>query len=102
VPVTVDNEPPLAEIIFPLPDQVVFEDDEWVIVQARIEDNISVDRVEFFVDGAGVPFAISTVPPFTEKWTIPGPGCHTFHVVARDAAGNETTTDPVRVCVVAR
>ncbi len=100
VPVTVDNEPPSAEIIFPLPEQVVFEDDEWVIVQAQVEDNISIDRVEFFIDDAGVPFAISTVPPFTEKWTIPGPGCHTFHVVAYDAAGNETSSDAVRACIV--
>jgi membrane peptidoglycan carboxypeptidase len=102
VPVTIDNEPPLAQIVFPLPEQIVFEDDEWVIVQARIEDNISIDRAEFFVDGAGVPFAISTVPPFTEKWTIPGPGCHTFYVVAHDAAGNETNSDSVRVCIVQR
>ncbi len=100
VPVTVDNEPPAAEIVFPLPEQQVLEDDEWVIVQAQVEDNISVDRVEFFVDEAGVPFAISTVPPFTEKWTVPGPGCHTYHVVAYDAAGNETASDPVRACVV--
>jgi membrane peptidoglycan carboxypeptidase len=102
LPVTVDNEPPQAQIIFPLPEQVIFEDDEWIIIQARVDDNISVDRVEFFVDEAGVPFAISTVPPFTEKWTIPGPGCHTFHVVAHDAAGNETAGEPVRACVVER
>ncbi|MGD2078544.1 MAG: transglycosylase domain-containing protein, partial [Chloroflexota bacterium] len=102
VPLTVDNEPPQAEIVFPLPEQVVFEDDEWIIVQARVEDNISVDRVEFFVDGAGVPFAISTVPPFTEKWTIPGPGCHTFQVVAHDAADNEKVSEAVRTCVVER
>jgi membrane carboxypeptidase/penicillin-binding protein len=100
VPVTVDNTPPAAEILFPLPEQVIFEDDEWIIVQASVQDNISVDRVEFYVDSAGVPFALSTVPPFTEKWTVPGPGCHTFHVVAYDAAGNETTSDSVRACVI--
>jgi hypothetical protein len=31
-----------------------------------------------------------TVPPYTEKWDIPGPGCHSFRVVAVDAAGNES------------
>jgi hypothetical protein len=102
VPVTIDNTPPTAEVLFPLPDQVIFEDDEWIIVQARVEDDISVDRTEFFVDNAGVPFAISTVPPFTEKWIVPGPGCHTFKVVAYDAAGNETGSDSVRACVVER
>ncbi len=100
VPVTIDNTPPTAEILFPLSEQIIFEDDEWIIIQAKVEDNTSVDRVQFYVDNAGVPFAISTVPPFTEKWTIPGPGCHTFKVVAYDAAGNEVTSDSVQACVV--
>ena len=102
VQVTVDNTPPEAEILFPLVNQQIFTDEEWVIVQAQVSDDVSVDRVEFFVDNAGVPFAISTVPPFTEKWTIPGSGCHTFNVVAIDAAGNETATTAVPVCLVAR
>ena len=102
VPVTVDDTPPSAEIVFPIPNQSIFTDEEWVIVQAVVEDDISIDRAEFYIDNAGVPFAISTVPPFTEKWTISGPGCHHFHVVAVDAAGNETESDPVRVCLVAR
>jgi membrane peptidoglycan carboxypeptidase len=102
VPVTVDNIGPTAEILFPLENQIIFEDDEWIIVQARVEDDISIDRVEFFVDDAGVPFAISTVPPFTEKWTIPGPGCHQFRVVAYDAVENETESEAVRACVVER
>ncbi|MDX1615583.1 MAG: transglycosylase domain-containing protein, partial [Candidatus Promineifilaceae bacterium] len=102
VPVTVDNNPPEARILFPLPDQRVFTDDEWVIVQAQVTDDISIDRVEFYVDDAGVPFAISTVPPYTEKWTIPGAGCHRFRVVAYDAAGNRSESEAVRACAVAR
>jgi len=102
VPVTIDNTPPESRILFPLQDQVFFTDDEWVIVQAGVADNLSIDRVEFFVDNAGVPFAISTVPPYTEKWTIPGPGCHSFKVVAYDAAGNSTTSNTIRACSVNR
>ncbi|MGB3713940.1 MAG: transglycosylase domain-containing protein [Candidatus Promineifilaceae bacterium] len=102
LPVTIDNTPPTADIIFPLDDQTIFTNEEWVVVQARVNDDISIDRVEFFVDNAGVPFAISTVPPFTEKWTIPGPGCHSFKVIVWDAAGNETASTPVRVCMVDR
>jgi len=102
VPVTVDNTPPEADIIFPLENQAIFTDEEWVVVQGRVDDDISIDRVEFFVDNAGVPFAVNTVPPFTEKWTIPGPGCHSFRIVAWDAAGNDTTSAPVRVCMVER
>ncbi len=102
LPITVDNSPPTAEILFPLPNQEIFTDEEWVIVQAQASDDLSIDRVEFYVDNAGVPFAISTVPPFTEKWTIRGPGCHTFRVVAVDAAGNETAGTAVPVCLIER
>ncbi|MCI0394743.1 MAG: transglycosylase domain-containing protein [Chloroflexi bacterium] len=102
LPVTVDNTPPTAEILFPLQDQSIFTDEEWVIVQAQAGDDLSIDRVEFYADGAGVPFAISTVPPFTEKWRIPGPGCHVFKVIAFDAAGNEAESAAVSVCLVER
>jgi len=102
VPVTVDNLSPSATIVFPLTDQLFFTDDEWVIVQAQVNDDLSIDRVEFFVDGAEVPFAISTIQPFTKKWTIPGPGCHSFKVVAFDSAGNRTASESVRVCVERR
>lgn len=102
VPVTIDNTPPAARVLFPIPNQAIFTDEEWVIVQALAEDDISIDRVEFYIDNSGVPFAVKTVPPFTDKWTIRGPGCHEFHVVAVDAAGNETSSEPVRVCLVAR
>ena len=46
VPVTVDNIGPTAEILFPLENQIIFEDDEWVIVQARVEDDISDKSLE--------------------------------------------------------
>jgi hypothetical protein len=102
VHVTVDRMPPTAAILFPLPNQQIFTDEEWVLVQAQANDDLSLNRVEFYIDGAGVPFAIKTVPPFTEKWTIRGPGCHSFRVVAVDAAGNETTSSAVPVCLVQR
>lgn len=102
VPVTIDNVDPTAQILFPLPGQTIFTDEEWVIVQALAEDDVSIERVEFYINNAGVPFAISTVPPFTEKWTIPGPGCHVFRVVAVDAAGNESSSQSVNVCLIER
>ena len=100
VHVTVDNTPPEADIRSPLPDQQLPLSDEWVIIQADVSDNASIDRVEFYADGSEAPFAVSTVPPYTEKWPMPGPGCHTFQVKAVDAAGNETESTAVRVCVV--
>jgi hypothetical protein len=42
--------------------------DEWASVQAIAEDNTSMDRVEFFLDGS--PLGIDTVAPYTRKWTI--------------------------------
>lgn len=102
LPLTVDNTPPTAEILFPLPNQQIFTSENWVTVQAQASDNLSIARVEFYVDNAGVPFAISTVPPYTKRWQIRGPGCHTFRVVAVDAAGNETTGTAVPVCLIER
>ncbi|MBE2198503.1 MAG: transglycosylase domain-containing protein [Anaerolinea sp.] len=102
LPLTVDNTPPTAAILFPLPNQQIFTDEEWVIIQAQVSDDLSIVRVEFYVDNAGVPFAISTVPPFTKKWTIRGPGCHTFRVVAVDGAGNKTEGTAVPVCLIER
>jgi membrane carboxypeptidase/penicillin-binding protein PbpC len=102
VHVTVDNAPPAAEILFPLPNQQIFTDEEWIVVQAQASDDVSLDRVEFYVDNAGVPFAISTVPPFTEKWTIRGAGCHSFKVTAVDAAGNQTESPSIPICLVNR
>jgi membrane carboxypeptidase/penicillin-binding protein len=102
LPVTVDNKPPSADIVFPIDDQIVFLEDEWIIIQAQVEDDISISSVDFFADGAEVPFAISTVPPFTEKWVILGEGCNLFRVVAHDAAGNNTESSPVKACVVDR
>lgn len=102
LPITVDNTPPTAEILFPLPGQQIFTDEENVIIQAQAFDDVSIDRVEFYVDGAGVPFAISTVPPFSEKWPIRGAGCHTFRVVVVDAAGNEGAETAVSICLIER
>lgn len=67
--VTVDNISPTMEIAHPLPDAIyVMEDAEWVNVQADAVDNVSMDRVDFFVDG--VKYAESTVAPFNRRWTI--------------------------------
>jgi membrane carboxypeptidase/penicillin-binding protein len=102
VPVTVDNTPPSAQILFPLANQTIFTDEERVVIQAQVTDDISVARVEYFVDNAAVPFAVTTVSPFTATWRIPGAGCRSFRVIAFDAAGNEGESAPVRVCLLKR
>ncbi|MGB1252007.1 MAG: Ig-like domain-containing protein, partial [Candidatus Promineifilaceae bacterium] len=98
--VTVDNSPPQVSIAFPFEGQQFFTNDEFLVVQAQATDDNAIERVEFFRNSAGVPFAISTVPPFTEKWNITGAGCQSFRVRVTDGAGNRSWSEPVNICVV--
>lgn len=69
IQVTADNIPPFLELSHPEEGMVfVKEDDEWINIQATVGDNVSLDRVEFFVDATQV--ATSTVSPFNRSWTI--------------------------------
>jgi membrane peptidoglycan carboxypeptidase len=69
VQVTVDNTPPQVTLLNP-PDGKVYkmEDDEWVNVQVDAVDNVSMDRVEFYLDG--YKFDETTVAPYNARWTI--------------------------------
>jgi hypothetical protein len=59
------------------------EDDEWINIQATVGDNVSLDRVDFFVDGKQL--ATSTVPPYNKSWTITM--SDTIPVLGPDAVG---------------
>ncbi len=100
--ISIDNTPPTAEITFPLANQQLFTDEEWVIIRTRAQDNLRVAQVYFYVDDEETPFATSDTAPFTERWPIPGPGCHTFTIVAVDAAGNESEKTAVSLCLIER
>jgi penicillin-binding protein 1C len=69
VQVTVDNTPPEVTLLNP-PDGKVYkmEADEWVNVQVDAVDNVSMDRVEFRLDGR--TFHEATVAPYNARWTI--------------------------------
>lgn len=106
VQVTVDNAAPQAKITYPFPDQVyTLGQDEWVNIQADAQDNIAMQKVEFYVDGR--QFDQSTVAPFNRKWTLDheaalNPGQtreHELYVVAVDQAGNRTRSEPIRIKV---
>jgi membrane carboxypeptidase/penicillin-binding protein len=87
VQVTVDNQPPSARLVAPLAGaEYTAGRDESVVIQAEAEDNLSLARVVFFVDG--VPIHTATVPPYSTRWGIAGAGPHNLHVRAYDAAGN--------------
>jgi penicillin-binding protein 1C len=69
VQVQVDNKPPTARLLNPSDNEIyVMEDKEWINIQADAKDNLSMDRVEFFLDDQSVGF--STVAPYTRRWTI--------------------------------
>jgi len=69
IQVTVDHTPPDPQLIYP-PDgkKYIMEDDEYVNIQAEARDNVSMDRVEFYLDGELLK--VSTVPPYNTRWII--------------------------------
>ncbi|MCL4828573.1 MAG: PBP1A family penicillin-binding protein [Caldilinea sp.] len=69
IPVTIDNTPPTIVLTEPRPDQLfVMERDEQINVNALVNDNLAIDRVEFMIDGS--VFVTSTVAPYNERWKI--------------------------------
>lgn len=69
IQVTVDHTPPTVQLGYPWDGKLyVMEDDEYVNIQARATDNVSMDRVEFYFDGELL--RASTVPPYNARWTI--------------------------------
>ena len=71
-----------------------------VTVAAAALDNIGIVGVQFKVDGANLGTE-DTSSPYSRSWTtgMPQNGVHTLTAVARDAAGNTTTSVPVTVTV---
>lgn len=69
VPVLVDNISPTVTILMPEPEQVfTLDKDEWINVQVYAEDNMSMDKVEFYLDDNLLGY--STVAPYTLRWTL--------------------------------
>jgi hypothetical protein len=69
IQVTVDNITPTVELVHPPEGKVyVMEDDEYVNIKADATDNVSMDRVEYYLDNRLID--TSTVTPYNEKWII--------------------------------
>ncbi|MFO1152046.1 MAG: DUF4082 domain-containing protein [Rhodospirillales bacterium] len=70
-----------------------------VTVSANASDNIGVASVDFRVDGTVI--STDTTSPYSATWntTSVANGPHTLTAVARDAAGNQTTSSGVSVTV---
>jgi hypothetical protein len=71
-----------------------------VTVSANAADNIAVAGVQFTLDGASLG-AEDTVAPYSVSWSTvtAANGTHSLTAVARDAAGNTTTSAPISVTV---
>jgi hypothetical protein len=65
-------------------------------LQAEVQDNAGVDRVEFFVDGTSLGF--TSVHPYNRSWRL-APGQHVVYAMATDKAGNTSQSVPVVVGV---
>jgi hypothetical protein len=94
-----DAEPPTAVVTTPAGDTPVGGP---VAVTAEVADDAGVTAVRLIVDGAEV--GQDAVPPFTPArltWdsTAVRNGAHQLQVQVRDAGGNTTVSEPVRVVV---
>ncbi len=96
-----DEVAPTVQITAPLYGAVVLPNG-LVTISATASDNVSVKRVEFYVDGEA-QLSQDTTPPYTASWDTSrysSLGTHILTAVAIDAAGNvsrsqiKVTTDP--------
>ncbi|MBI4323470.1 MAG: putative Ig domain-containing protein [Candidatus Omnitrophica bacterium] len=97
VTVTVDNTPPRAHLIAPLPGTPVAG---TVTLQAEAGDAIGIETVKFLVDGLAVGVAVSD--PYVVSWdtTTVSNGTHAIEALAIDRAHNTTTAERVEVKVL--
>jgi Big-like domain-containing protein len=97
-PPPADTTPPTISLSVPTGGSTV--SGASVTVSATASDNIGVSGVQFKVDGSNLS-AEDTSSPYSVAWnttTVPN-GSHTLTVVARDAAGNQTTAATITVTV---
>src|SRR5207247_4603079 len=94
---TADTTPPAVSLTAPASGSSVSGP---VAVTASASDNVGVAAVQFRLDGAALG-AEDTASPFAVSWTTTAAAnaSHTLTAVARDAAGNYTTSAPVAVTV---
>jgi hypothetical protein len=95
-PPPLDTTPPTVSLTAPAAGNV----SGTIAVSANAADNLAVTSVQFQLNGANLG-AADTVAPFTVSWntatTANGP--YTLRAIARDAAGNQTTSAVVNVQV---
>jgi hypothetical protein len=87
IQVTVDNQPPLASILYPSEEQVIdYVIGDSITFLAEATDNVSVERIEFFI-GDRFLGEVSQAP-YAVSWRM-SPGEYQLLIVAYDLAGNQ-------------
>ncbi len=97
IAVSVDNSAPTVSISSPAANALVAG---TITVSATAGDNLGVSGVQFQLDGANLG-SEDTSSPFSISWNTAtaSSGSHTLTAIARDAAGNSTTSNPIAVTV---
>ena len=92
-----DTTPPTIALTAPAASSTVTS---TVAVSGIATDNVGVAGVQFSLDGVNLGAEVAT-PPYTVTWntTTAPDGAHVLTAVARDAAGNKTTSAGVTVTV---
>ena len=93
----IDNIPPTISITAPVAAAMV---SGTLTVSATESDNVGVVGVQFQLDGTNLGAEV-TAAPYSVSWdtTSATNGSHSLTAIARDAAGNHTTSSAVTVAV---
>ncbi|MBN1440991.1 MAG: transglycosylase domain-containing protein [Anaerolineales bacterium] len=98
IPVILDNTPPVLRWIQPtVPKTISLLRGEALILQVEAADNLEVERVDFYLDGA-VRTRLE-VGPYSVRWRDLSSGTHKVKVCGKDRSGNETCTQEIEVKV---
>ncbi len=94
---TADTTAPTVSVTAPINGATV---SNTVTITANAGDNVSVAGVQFRLDGIALG-AEDTAAPYSLDWTtnVVSNGAHTLSAVARDAAGNTTTSTVINITV---
>ncbi|MBZ0295989.1 MAG: transglycosylase domain-containing protein [Anaerolineae bacterium] len=90
--VTIDNTPPVMELTAGEPGKIYRWPTERVIdLQADVEDNLAIDRVDFYYNGQFI--GTDAEWPYGFEWDITRVGTETFTAFAYDQVGNEISAE---------
>jgi hypothetical protein len=92
--VTVDNQPPGVQILYPAPGDEISRAGQnntaSVVFRLAVRDNLGVRSVEVYLDGRRLGVLVQ--PPYALAWQ-PAAGSHRLRILATDLAGNTSETE---------